>query len=164
MQIEPLTLRPDPARTPLWAALSVILIVLGVWLVGDANGEAGTGPLLWTAFGLMVAVAAYFLLQFVVPSWFEVHVEEQGIRAQTLWQRLEVPWDHVESAGIRSIAGEPWLRLRVIDEVADGWVVRTVGVMLPLGADVVALRMALARARAVGRVEATASPAGSGPA
>lgn len=162
MQIDTLTLRPDTAKAARWSVVSVVVIAFGAWLVADAVADADTWLLfganvpasvaMWILFGLILAVAGWFLLQLVAPSLFELRIAPDGIHARTAWQHLDVPWEHVESAGIRIIAGEPYLRLQVIEEVAGGWVVRPTAVVLPLGADLPALRMALARARAVGRV------------
>ncbi len=144
------TLRPDPGAALRWSFGAVVLLAIGIWLVDDSGGS----PFMWSMFGLMVAVSGWFVLQLLVPSWFEVHVGLDGIRARTAWQHLDVPWQDIRSAGIRQFAGEPYLHLSVIAQVSDGWVVQQTAVLLPLGADLAVLRMAIARARARSQVSA----------
>ncbi len=144
--MEPLTLRPDPVAAFRWSVGGVVLVALGVWFVLDSGGA----PQLWALFGVMVAVAGWFVAQLVAPAWFEVHVDDVGVRARTGWHRIDVPWDRVQRASLRTFAGEPYLRLDLIEEVEGGWIVAPSPVVLPLGADPAALRMAIAQVRARG--------------
>ncbi len=141
--MDDLTLRPSPTSALWWSAGGLLLLAIGAWLVNDASGD----PQMWVLLGIMVAVAMYFVLQLVLPSWFEVHLDDVGVRARTAWQHLDVSWDRVQGASLRTFAGEDYLRLDVIDEIEGGWVVNPVSILLPLGADTGALRVALARAR-----------------
>lgn len=145
-----ITLRPDAGTALTWSFASIALLSFGVWFVLDSGGS----PFMWSAFGLMLAVSSYFLLQLAFPGWFELHVDQSGVRARTAWQHLDVQWENVRSASIREFAGEPYLYLSVIEEVAGGWVVNPTAVLLPLGADTAALRFQIARARARRDLEA----------
>lgn len=152
-QIEQLTLRPDAGQAFGWTVGALAIVAFGIWFVLDAAG--GTARLMAVSgivLGLGVALAAWFGTQWLLPRWYEVHLAPDGIRARTAWQHLDIPWADVESATIRQFAGEPYLRLRVIQQAAGGWVVNPVAIVLPVGIDTAALRMGLARARAIGRL------------
>jgi hypothetical protein len=157
MHIDSLTLRPDRGVAAGWSFVSFVVIALGVWFVNDSDGQAR----MWILLGVMLAVSLPFVLQLVRPRWFEVHLGPDGIAARTAWQHLDIAWDELEGATIRTMMGESYLSLRIIRAVKGGWVVNPANILLPVGADVSALRVALARARAVGRmsVESQDAPA-----
>lgn len=129
-----LVLRPARGPAAAWAVAGVVLLAAGVWLVLDSAGA----PLAWIAIAVFGVVAAYFLLQALVPSWFTLVCDEHGIRGRTPWRRLEVTWDGIDLASIDRFAGDPVLRLHLATDPPD-----VVDVLLPVGADVESLHAVL---------------------
>lgn len=129
--VRPLVLRPDRLSAAGWAAASVLLVALGVWLVVDSGGA----PLAWVAVAVFGAVATYFLLQAAVPGWFTVVCDADGIRGRNLMHPTDVAWSDVVHADVGRFIGDPMLALQVH---RDGET-RTTDLLLPLGADLVAL-------------------------
>ena len=125
-----------PARGPAiaWAVAGVILLAAGVWLVLDSAGA----PLAWVAVAVFGAVASYFLLQAVVPSWFALVCDERGIRGRTPWRHLDVTWGQIDLASVDAFAGDPVLRLHLATDPPD-----VVDVLLPVGADIAGLHAIL---------------------
>lgn len=140
--MEAVVLRPDRAASLRWTVGAAVLVAFAAWFVVDAAGAAPA----WVLLGLSVALAAWFAGPLVAPGRFTVVVDADGVRARTAWQALDVAWDQVRAASVQHLAGEPYLRVEVIEEVTGGWVVTPRTVPVPLGADVGSLRVALARA------------------
>lgn len=125
-----LVLRPARGPAVAWAVAGAVLLAAGVWLVVDSAGT----PLAWVAVAVFGAVASYFLLQALVPSWFTLVCDEHGLRGRTPWRRLDVAWDQVDLATVDRFVGDPVLRLHLATDPPD-----VVDVLLPVGADVAAL-------------------------
>lgn len=146
-QLQRLVLRPARGPAAAWAVAGAVLLAAGVWLVLDSAGA----PLSWVALAVFGAVASYFLLQALVPSWFTIVCDEHGIRGRTPWRRLEVSWDQIDLATVDRFAGDPVLRLHLATDPPD-----VMDFLLPVGADVGSLHTIL-RDR-LGPAPATSSP------
>ncbi|HEX9766630.1 MAG TPA: hypothetical protein VGA36_07680 [Nitriliruptorales bacterium] len=146
------TLRPARGVAALWSAWSCLLVAAGAWLVRDAP----TSPVAWISLTVFVAVAAYFVLQFAVPSSVEVRLTEDELQARTLWVRRRVPWDQVHLARVRRLFGDPVLELEIRESAGnkDPWQLSSLGVLLPVGADVAALHRFLAARLGTGDLRA----------
>ena len=125
-----LVLRPARGLATAWAVAGAGLLASGVWLVVDSGGA----PLAWVAIAVFAAVASYFVLQALVPAWFTLVCDEDGIRGRTPWRAFHVAWSDVDLAGVERFAGDPLLRLHVHEPVPD-----VIDVLLPVGADVPSL-------------------------
>lgn len=146
-QIQRLVLRPARGPAVAWAVAGAVLLAAGVWLVLDSAGA----PLAWVAVAVFGAVAAYFLLQALVPSWFTLVCDEHGIRGRTPWRRIDVTWDEIDLATVDRFAGDPVLRLHLATDPPD-----VVDALLPVGTDVGSLHAVL-RDR-LGPAPATSTP------
>lgn len=125
-----LVLRPAPGPAAAWAFAGVVLLAAGVWLVVDSEGA----PLSWVAVSIFGAVAVFFLLQALVPSWFTLVCDQEGIRGRAAWRSIDARWDEVLLATLETFAGDPLLRLHVgapHPEVID--------LLLPVGTDLTAV-------------------------
>lgn len=131
-----LVLRPDRVAATAWAGAGALLVAMTYWLVIDSAGH----PLAWVVLAVALAVAGWFTLQAVVPDYFTVICDRWSCRGRVLWYRLEVPWEAIHLARIRTAAGEPLLQLVIRH---GGEQRHPVALLLPVGADLDALHAAL---------------------
>lgn len=138
-----LELRPDRLRAGGWTLVGMALMTMGAWLVVDSRGALPAVA----ALAIFVVTAVFFALQLAVPQVFRVRLDPDWLQARVLWRRVRVPWDAVRLARVVTRLGDPWLVVDV--QVARGrgpgrgpGPVETerIGIMLPLGADLDALR------------------------
>lgn len=131
-----LVLRPgDSVR--LWAAGGLLLVAAGLYLVVDT----GADPVAVVTLAVFVAVAAYFVVQAVVPSSVEVVLDHHGLHARAFGRTVDVAWERVHLARVRRAAGDPYLHL----EVQRGTALEDVMVLLPVGCDLDLLHAFLGR-------------------
>lgn len=147
-----LTLGPDPARARWWAGLSLLLVTLTL-VVAIASED---GVLEWIGVAVAVAVAVYFVIPVVAPEVTTLVLDADGVHGRMYHVPVDVPWDVVRVARIVRVAGEPVLELHVREPRPgdDGQRTRAVGILLPLGADLVALQELLATRTALGALRA----------
>ena len=143
-----LELGPDPVRTRWWAAASLLLVTLTL-VVAVASGD---GTIEWIGVAVAVAVAVYFWVPAVAPALTTLVLDADGVHGRMYHVPVDVPWELVRVARIVRVAGEPVLELHVRETQpdADGPRTRAVGILLPIGADLVALQELLATRTALG--------------
>lgn len=117
-------LRPNPLLAAAWGIFATLAVALGVFMVVNRVDVVSVSFLLVAA-----AVDAYYLLQLVTPGLFGVVLDPTGITGRWLWRRVQVPWELVSAAAVRTVAGEHLLHLGL----SSG---QQFGLLLPFGADV----------------------------
>jgi hypothetical protein len=130
-----LVIRPTTGAAVRWSMAGVLLVVLSAWLALDA-GLVG-----WIALGIATALTGYFVLQLVLPTWFEVVCDDVGIHGRNLLLRLDAPWHTIERADVRTVAGDPVLTVAT----RGPYETTTEALLLPVGTDLAALRDVLRR-------------------
>lgn len=129
--LEPVRLMPDLGSAARWTFWSAVLVAAGVWFVVDSFGH----PFAWVTLVGAVVILGWFLLQLVLPSWFQITFDPDVLWVRQGWRRFSVEWDDVYIVHIRHVLGDPILevQLQTRDAVEPGD--RTF-VPLPVGADV----------------------------
>lgn len=132
-----LELCPSRGSAVAWGSGALLAAAVFGWTVFDTDGN----PFAVVALVFAVVVAAYFVLQAVVPERFTVSFDQRGLTSRFLSRRIEVAWEQVHVARVGSLAGEPYLELHIRERspTGDPWRTRATGVVLPVGCDVEAL-------------------------
>ncbi len=131
-----LLLRPDPGAALRWAMAATLLVALTAWIVAD-----GGGWLAWLGLAIASLVGGYFLLQLLVPRWFAIACDEEGLAGRNLTHCVVAPWRAIRAGGVTRVAGDDLLRL----DIEDGGATHRVALILPVGADAASLEALLAR-------------------
>ncbi len=128
-----LVVRPDPVRATIWGALGLVLAAAGIWLAVDTRGD----PIAVLAMVMFLGGAAWFLVQWILPSRYTVTFDDAGVHMQLPWWREPrgIGWDQVHLVQVNALAGDPFLEIQI--RTAHG--LDTRGVILPVGADVPAV-------------------------
>lgn len=147
-----LVLRPDPVRARWWATLSLLLVVMTL-VVAVTSGD---GVIEWIGVAVAVAVAVYFLVPVVSPDTTTLVLDADGVHGRMYHVPVDVPWELVQVARVVRVVGEPVLELHLREPGPHGRAGRTraVGILLPIGTDLVALRELLATRTALGGLRA----------
>lgn len=127
----PLVLVRERRAATAWGIPALLLVVAGLWLLLDSRGGA-MGVL---AFLVFVGVAAVFLVPWLAPGRHLARFDDDGITFVVPWRTRHVPWVRVQTVRLSTLAGDPFLEVEALD--ADG-AVESIGMLLPIGADVAA--------------------------
>lgn len=138
-----LTLRPDPLVVGRWSMVGALAVGLTLWTAIDMR----TSLFAWSFAFLTIVVTAVVVAQWVRPTLFEVRFGDAAIEVGAPWQRLRLPWQSVHLARVTRVVGEDLLELWATADPADTSPrppMRTVSILLPIGADLDALHALLA--------------------
>lgn len=126
-----LVLRRDRRAATAWGIPAVLLVVAGAWLLVDSRfGAIGI-----VAFGVFGFVAAVFLVPWLAPDRHAVRFDDTGITFVVPWRTRHVAWHSVQTVRLSKLAGDPFLEVEALDGKGG---VESIGMLLPVGADVAA--------------------------
>lgn len=135
MDEDRLVIRPTAGAALRWSMAGVLLVLVTAWLALDA-GLVG-----WIAMAAATALTGYFVLQLVLPTWFEVVCDDVGIHGRNLLLRIDAPWHTIDRVDVRTVAGDPVLTVAT----RGPYETTTEALLLPVGADLPGLRDVLRR-------------------
>lgn len=128
--IDPVRLLPDLGAAARWSFWAAVYVAASIWFVVDSFGH----PIAWVSLVAGVAILGWFLLQLVLPTWFQVTFDPDVLWVRQAWRRFSLDWDEVYVVHVRHFFGDPYLEVQRRDGTAlepDG---RTF-VPLPVGTD-----------------------------
>lgn len=127
----PLVLVREGRAATAWGIPALMLLVAGTWLLLDARGGL-LGVLSFVVFAL---VAGVFLVPWLAPDRHLVRFDDEGVTFVVPWRTRLVPWSRVQTVRLSRLAGDPFLEVEALD---DRGRVESIGMLLPVGADVAA--------------------------
>lgn len=125
------TLRPDRLRAAWWSLVGLVATGLGAWAF-SASRWSVLYAVLCTVCALPTAV---FLLQLLAPDTWTLEVDRDGVQGHVAAFRVVEPFVGLRSVELGRLAGEPVLELQGRGRRR---------LLLPIGADLGALRRLLA--------------------
>lgn len=134
----PVVVSPARARAAAWSVLGCAVIVTAGWAVDRTT----SGVVAFVATAVLfagVAVTVAFAMQVVTPRAWTLRLGEGALRGHSMGLPVDVPLDDVRALRVGRALGDP-----VLVVVTDR---RRRHVLLPVGADVAALRRAVAGVR-----------------
>lgn len=133
-------------------------VAAAAWVVGDSHGTI----LAWTLLVATGVVTVALAVPLLAPELDTVVLDDHGLEGRLYGRAVAVDWAAVELIRIVTVVGEPVLEVHERDRdappSASGRVVTTSrGLLLPIGADLVALDQFLARRLGRARIDGPAA-------